>query len=334
MKFRRKTVTELAEMICGNPSAHEHFNYRTGRELDDFFEDASADEGYCRDLPGLSRRDWTESVLEQILAEPWLSSTTPSETFAHVIALLMDQEDAKDEPSDRPGALAVLNRSLNREKLDAFYGPDGKCYLRNKVTGAVSAPAPSPHRPFTTAEVEKRERLSKYLGGASEDELIEDVLLPLFRQVGFHRITAAGHKDKALEFGKDIWMRYQLPTQHFLYFGLQVKKDKLDSAGRTREGNANVAEVLNQAQMMLAHEIFDPEVGRTVLVDHAFIVAGGEITKAARSFIGRALDSTRRSQIMFIDREDILNLYIVNNLPLPTKAQPPPDPDPWGNPPF
>lgn len=151
-------------------------------------------------------------------------------------------------------------------------GRTGSVILRNRATGAVSEPKPSPHRPFTTAEVEKRERLSKYLDGASEDELIEDVLLPLFRQIRFHRIAAAGHKDKALEFGKDIWMRYQLPTQHFLDFGLQVKKDKLDSAGRTKEGNANVAEVLNQAQMMLAHEIFDPEVGRTVLVEHAFIV--------------------------------------------------------------
>ena len=36
----------------------------------------------------------------------------------------------------------------------------------------------------------------------SEDELIEDILLPLFRQLGFHRITAVGHKDKALEYGK------------------------------------------------------------------------------------------------------------------------------------
>jgi hypothetical protein len=183
MRFRSKTVTELAEMICGNPGANEHFNYRTGRELDDFFEDAGADDGYWRDLSGLSRRDWTESVLEHILAEPWLSNTTPSETFSRAIALLMDQEDAKDESSDRPGALALLNRSLNRENLEGFYGPDGKCYLRNKVTGAVSAPAPSPHRPFTTAEVEKRERLSKYLDGASEDELIEDVLLLLFRQI-------------------------------------------------------------------------------------------------------------------------------------------------------
>jgi hypothetical protein len=69
--------------------------------------------------------------------------------------------------------------------------------------------------------------LAIYLDTASEDELIEEVLLPLFRQLGFHRITAAGHKDKALEYGKDIWMRYTLPTQHVLYFGIQAKKTSL-----------------------------------------------------------------------------------------------------------
>jgi hypothetical protein len=75
--------------------------------------------------------------------------------------------------------------------------------------------------------------LAVFLDKASEDELIADVLLPLFRQLGFHRITAAGHKDKALEYGKDVWMRYTLPTQHVLYFGLQAKRDKLDALARS-----------------------------------------------------------------------------------------------------
>ena len=336
MKFLTKTVTEIAEMICGNAPADDHFVYRTGRKLDDFFEDAGADSSYMAKVtPGCSRAVWTEEMLDQILAEPAMGTMLP-ETFTRAITLLMDHEDAVNEAGDgRPGALARLNRSLKRQNLEAFYEQDGQCHLRNKTTGTVSAPAPSPHRQFSAADTEKRKRLSEYLDRASEDELIEDVLLPLFRQIGFHRITAAGHRDKALEYGKDIWMRYQLPTQHYLYFGVQVKKHKLDSSGRTKEGNANVAEILNQAQMMLAHEIFDSEVTRTVLVDHAFIVAGGEITKAARSFIGLALSPSRRSQIMFMDRNDILDLYTVNNLPLPVKAPPPADADdPWSNPPF
>ena len=35
------------------------------------------------------------------------------------------------------------------------------------------------------------------------------------------------------------------------------------------------------------------------LVDHAFIVAGGEITKAARNWLGGKLDVSKRSQAMF-----------------------------------
>jgi len=73
--------------------------------------------------------------------------------------------------------------------------------------------------------------------------------------------------------------------------------------------------------MMLGHEIFDPETSKKVLVDHAFIVAGGEITKQARNWLGGKLDATKRSQIMFMDREDILNLYAVNSIPLPQKPR-------------
>jgi hypothetical protein len=137
-----------------------------------------------------------------------------------------------------------------------------------------------------------------------------------------------------LEYVKDIWMKYTLPTQHVLYFGIQAKKGKLDSAGITKTGNANVAEIHNQAVMMLGYEIFDPEIGKRVLVDHAFIIAGGEITKAARNWIGGKLDASKRSQIMFIDREDILNLFVVTNLPLPAAALPTPEQTNYSNLPF
>jgi len=32
------------------------------------------------------------------------------------------------------------------------------------------------------------------------------------------------------------------------------------------------------------------------------------------------LDATKRSQIMFMDRDDILNLFVITNLPLPSEA--------------
>jgi hypothetical protein len=234
----------------------------------------------------------------------------------------MDQSDAKNEGPSRPSALAMLNGALAREGFEAFYADDNQCYLRHVRTNTIAAPGPNPHRPFSAAELKRREQLLAYLEVTSEDALIEDALLPLFRQLGFHRITAAGHKDKQLEYGKDVWMKFTLPTLHVLYFGMQVKKGKLDASGVSKTSTANVAEVLNQITMMLGHEIFDPEIGKRVLVDHAFIVAGGEITKAGRNWLGNKLDATKRSQILFMDRDDILNLYVVTNLPLPTGAVP------------
>ncbi|WP_018044595.1 hypothetical protein [Methylobacterium sp. 88A] len=74
--------------------------------------------------------------------------------------------------------------------------------------------------------------------------------------------------------------------------------------------------------MMIGHQIFDPEIGKRVLVDHAFIVAGGEITKQARNWIGEKLDATQRAQVMFMDRNTILDLFVASNIPLPAGAIP------------
>jgi hypothetical protein len=228
----------------------------------------------------------------------------------------MDPADAKDEPPDRPGALKALNVSLNREGFEAFYADDNQCYLRHIDTNTIVGPAPNPHRPLSRLEVERRDQLIKYLDDASEDDLINQVLLPLLRQLDSTRSRPLV-MDKALEYGNDIWMKYTLPTRHVLYFGIQVKEGKLDASGVSKGTNTNVAEIYTQVTMMLGHEIFDPEVNKRVLVDHAFIAAGGEITKAARNWLGSRLDSTKRSQIMFMDRDDIVNLFVVTNLPMP-----------------
>lgn len=326
MIFKRKTLGMLGDLVVGNPGVDpagpdqtpKYFPYRSSMYISEFFEELGTD--YRHD--GTTRHWWVAEVLEKMLAEPHDGPTHPPESFCRLIDQLMDPSDATNEGRERLNALQQLNEALAREGFEAAYAEDGHCYVRHIGTRDVTLLAANPHRPLSPVEIERRASLSAYLDACSEDELIEEVLLPLFRQLGFHRITAAGHKDKALEYGKDVWMRYTLPTQHRLYFGIQAKRGKLDSSGVTKSGNANVAEILNQALMMLAHEVFDPEINRRVLVDHAFIVAGGEITKQARNWLGNALDAAKRSQVMFMDRDDILNLYVVTNLPLPTKAVP------------
>ena len=314
MKFKLRNLRALAEMIIGD---NDKFIYRSSSEITRFFEECDLDVQH----DGSTRWSWTVDRLTELLDMPSSSVNTLPDIFVHVLQVLMHKSDALESDADRSVALKELNKPLNREGFEAYYSEDNNLYIRHSKTLAVSMSV-NPHRPFTPQETIKRQHLESYLDQCSEDELIEEILLPLLRQLGFYRITAAGHKDKALEYGKDIWMRYVLPTQHVLYFGIQVKKGKLDSAGMTKSSNTNISEIHNQVLMMIGHEIFDPEVNRRVLVDHAFIVAGGEITKQARNWLGNKLDAAKRSQILFMDRDDIMNLFIATNMPLPDAAVP------------
>lgn len=324
MKFKDRNLRNLAEAVIGDAP---HFPYRSSSYITRFFEECDMD--YVHD--GSTRWAWTSDVLAQLLAEPTPGPNVLPERFVHVLRVLMHKSDAEDDDPERVLALEYLNKPLSREGYEGYYGEDGHFYVRHIGTKTISQAA-NPHRPFTPKEMERREALNAYLSKCSEDELIEEVLLPLFRQLGFHRIQAAGHKDKALEYGKDLWMRYVLPTQHVLYFGIQAKKGKLDAAGMSKGSNRNISEIHQQALMMLGHEIFDPETSKKALVDHAFIVAGGEITKQAKNWLGQRLDATKRSQLMFMDREDLLNLFTVTNLPLPTGALPdPPSAEAYGD---
>ncbi|WP_434614114.1 hypothetical protein [Tabrizicola sp. M-4] len=309
MEWKQRNLRELGRIVCGDA---DYFMYRSSKYITQFFEDCDLEFVHR----GETRPDWCAERIKEILAMPSAGGAAPPDAFLRVIQRVLDKDEAQDADTDRSKAIAALNVVLVREGWEAFYDGFGVGQLRHIATNTIAQMA-NPHRPFTPAELERSNLLVAYLEKCSEDELIEEVLLPLFRQLGFHRITNAGHRDKALEYGKDIWMKFTLPTLHVLYFGIQAKKGKLDASGVS---TYNIAEIHNQVNMMLGHEIFDPELNRRVLVDHAFIVAGGEITKPARNWLGNKLDAAKRSQIMFMDRKDIVDLFTVTNLPLPRDA--------------
>lgn len=309
MKFRPKNLRLIAEMVVGDP---EHFQYRSSFYITEFFQECGLD--YEHD--GSTRWRWTAEILQNLLAENQSNNHQLPDRFLNVLRVLMDLSEAEGSDHDRALALKALNIPLMKEGFEAFYGDDCHLHVRHIGTNIISS-VTNPHRPFTAKEIERRNKLTSYLKSCSEDELIEEVLVPLFRQLGYQRVSAVGHKDKSLEYGKDVWMRFILPTQHVLYFGIQAKKGKLDASGKSKASNTNMSEIYNQTLMMLGHEIFDPETNKRSLVDHGFIIAGGEITKQARNWLGGKLNASQRSQIMFMDKDDILNLYVASNISLP-----------------
>jgi len=311
MKLTERVLEKLAEMVVGD---HPHFPYRSSYYITGFFKRCGLP--FVHD--GSTRRIWVQERLTELNLGTSQSPDLPSDDLARVISELFDSDDFDryNERNSDPGvrnprtvtveaALESFNKLVAKSGLVAYLDNSGRCHLRNSGTGANSASLTQQTRPLSTEEIGQRQKLSEYLDSASEDEFTERVLVPLFQRQGFHRVSAAGHTEKTLEFGKDLWMKFHLPTGHWIYFCAQIKKDKIDSAGSS--GGKNVATVLNQARMAIDHPIFDPDTNRKVLLDHIFIISAGEITRAAREWLVGQLDAGQRRHIIFMDREEFLD---------------------------
>lgn len=322
MKLSRKVVRHLAEMVCGahgtgNGFDWKGFPYRSAGRLVEFFEDCGL-EGF---ESGGTRQPSVQEFLDKLNDRPAANPNLPSEGIVAVLNELMRPDNfiagrmSSTDDLDFNEALGGLNGVLARDGLKVVPTDDAGVVVQHTESKATSEPiVGTPTRAWSAEEHVKRTRLAAHLQKLSEDEFTENVLVPILTQASFVRISVAGHLDKALEYGKDVWMRYRLPTGHWLYFAIQAKIGKVDSSGRS---TSNVSELLNQARMALGHEIFDPELNKNVLVDHVYLATSGTITKAAKNWIGQRMDRESRRSIMFLDREDVLNLALLTNAHLP-----------------
>jgi hypothetical protein len=318
MKLSSKTLTRMAEMICGTSRdwaggerySWPNFPERSANNIVKFFEDCDVDS----QAETTVRKGRVLEVLNRVNEEPSEDSTLPSASLVRVVQEIFDPRTFEAAGRDRAAAASELSAELERDNLELFADQAGRYQIRT-VDGGAQTAGPLLRRVWTPAELRHREELTEYLTEAAEDDLIEKVLVPMFSQLRFSRVSAAGHHDKALEFGRDLWMRYRLPTGHYIYLGAQVKKGKLDSAGRTR--NENIAEVLAQVRMMLERPVLDPETNKKVLLDHIFIICSGKITKQAKEWLEDCLDAEGRRRVLFMDREELLDTLIGTNIRLP-----------------
>lgn len=298
MKLRDYVLEQLAAMMIGD---HPAFPYKSSYYITRFCDRS----GLPFSHDGSTRKHWMADRLKELNQTEGPSPDLPSTAILRMIFELFDADDFDRGEKSRETALTELNKVLSKQGLEAYFDAHGGCYVKNTGAG-VASPTFSPQpRPLSADELLQRQRVADFLESASEDEFTEKLLVPLFQRLGFHRVNATGHKEKTLEFGKDLWMKFQLPTGHWLYFGAQIKRGKLDASGSS--GDANTATVLNQVRMAIDHPIFDPDIGRKVLVDHVFVISAGQITRAARSWLVENLDQAQRRTIIFMDRDEFLD---------------------------
>ena len=318
MRLSGKTLRQLAEMICGAHGSGQGYSwpgfpYRTASRLVEFFEDC----GIEVEAAG-TRKDWVREVLDRLNLETAVHPDLPSDPLVDIIVELMsprhfDPVSVGGDELDRAGALNALDQALRADGL-GLVAKDDAVEIVARETGTRSRMQAAPRRALSEAEHRRWKRLGAHFDTLSEDEFTTNILVPVLRQLGFVSISVSGHRDKALEFGKDAWMKYRIPTGNWLYFGLQVKVGKVDASARS---TSNVAEILNQVKMMLDHPVFDPESNRRHLLDHVFLVSSGAITKAARQWLGEHLDLQARRTLMFVDRDRMLEMAIASAAHLP-----------------
>jgi hypothetical protein len=298
VRLREFILEKLAVMVVGD---EPHFPYRSSSFITRFFARC----GLPFEHDGSTRWRWALERLKELNLGTSQSVDLPSDEIVRVLRELFDVDDFDRAGLSREAALEAMNLVLAKHALSGYFASDGQFCVRNTGTGQSTAAAVYEQRPLSAEEIAQRRQVADFLERASEDEFTQNLLVPFFQRMGFRRVTVSGHKEKTLEYGKDLWMKFQLPTGHLLYFGAQIKRDKLDARGGS--GDNNTATVLDQVRMAIDHPIFDPEAGRKVLVDHVFVISAGEITRAARNWLVEQLDRSQRRQIIFMDRDEFLD---------------------------
>jgi hypothetical protein len=87
MEFKKRTLAQIGDMICGNFKDEESFfSYRSSSYLTQFFQDCDTDHEH----DGSTRGAWVAETLRQILAEPQPDANTPPETFLRVILAVLE----------------------------------------------------------------------------------------------------------------------------------------------------------------------------------------------------------------------------------------------------
>lgn len=139
----------------------------------------------------------------------------------------------------------------------------------------------------------------KELSSLSESDFRSDVLVPLFKAMGFLGITV---HHGALEFGKDIVFFDEDRFGDRIYYAVVAKKGRIHGAvGKT----GNASEVLFQAEQALGEPWLDPFNMTRHQIHWAIVAASGHITQPATLSIEHRAQGQR---IRFMGGERIVAL--------------------------
>jgi hypothetical protein len=205
LRLRDYLIAQLGEIVVGD---NEAFPYRSSSRITEFFRRCGFDFVHH----GETRRIWAKERLQELNLAGSSATDLPSDAIRRVITELFDVDDFDRCEKSREDALEVLNKVLSKQGLQVYFDHARRSHVRNDGTGVSSSASEQEPRPLSAQELWQHKAVETFLESASEDEFTERLLVPLFQRLGFHRVSASGHVEETLEYGKDLWMKYQLPT--------------------------------------------------------------------------------------------------------------------------
>ncbi len=151
--------------------------------------------------------------------------------------------------------------------------------------------------------------LSKIQSISDEHKLINQILVPLLKAMGFEGVKPVAFHGQG-EFGKDI-LPFSKRTEFgtVRYLSLQAKSVKIHGTNKKRN---NAAEVINQTRTAFGVRFSDSTDNEIKQIDEAIIATNQDITPEAKHFIEQELIGNRR--ITFIDRHKLVELVKNYNL--------------------
>jgi len=145
--------------------------------------------------------------------------------------------------------------------------------------------------------------LLRILRSLKEDELINNVVVPMLEEMGFKCATSVAHHGPG-ELGKDIKPFY---VENIFgireYYAVQAKALKIHSKSG-KKGHVN--EVIDQMKTALRMPFIDPTDNSEKKIDHFLIITSHDITADARRQIEETVQGRR--EIMLIDGQMLVKL--------------------------
>ncbi len=146
-------------------------------------------------------------------------------------------------------------------------------------------------------------RLISILHSLKEDELINDIVVPLLDEMGFKSVASVAHHGVG-ELGKDIKPFYtENPFGIREYYAVQTKAARIHSQSG-KKGNVN--EVIDQIKTARIVPFVDPTDNSKKKIDHLLIITSHGFTVDAQRQIEETVEGKR--EVMLMDDQMLLRL--------------------------